>query len=40
MVEKLIVGNKNISIYYNEQVNSNSLPVVYFNSFEEDGENI
>ena len=40
MVEKLKVGNKNISIYYNEQVNSKTLPVVYFNSFEEDGEKI
>lgn len=40
MVEKLSVGNKKISIYYNEQISSNSLPVIYFNSFEEDGEKI
>ena len=40
MVEKLNVGNKNISIYYDEQINSKTLPVVYFNAFEEDREKI
>ena len=40
MVEKLNVGNKNIFIYYDGQVSSKTLPVVYFNAFEEDGEKI
>lgn len=40
MVEKLKVGNKYISIYYNELIRDKALPVVYFNAFEEDGEKI
>ena len=40
MVEKLNVENKNIFIYYDGQVSSKTLPVVYFNAFEEDGEKI
>ena len=40
MNKKIEIGDKIINIYYDEKIKKTSLPVVIFNSYDEDGQSI